>query len=222
MNLIIFDIDGTLTETTEVDSKCFVQAVKDVLQVTEINTNWMQYQYSTDSGVTDEIYETLLKRKASDDEIQIIKDSFVAHLKRAWKANPLSFSPIPGADKIFAKISNLSHWHICIATGTWKQSALFKLMHAAIPHTHLAKAYADDHIKRTEIIKIAVRQAQVLHQIPKYERLIYVGDRDWDYFAAKELNMEFIGIGKAFVHASNFNLKMVDYEAYHDLLSYLA
>ena len=30
MNLIIFDIDGALTQTNEIDSTCFAQAIKDV------------------------------------------------------------------------------------------------------------------------------------------------------------------------------------------------
>lgn len=37
MNLIIFDIDGTLTQTNEVDSKCFARAIKDILQIKHIN-----------------------------------------------------------------------------------------------------------------------------------------------------------------------------------------
>jgi len=40
MNLAIFDIDGTLTETNAVDEICFVQAFADAHAITEINTNW--------------------------------------------------------------------------------------------------------------------------------------------------------------------------------------
>ncbi len=30
MHLVMFDIDGTLTETTKVDEECFVRSFKDV------------------------------------------------------------------------------------------------------------------------------------------------------------------------------------------------
>ena len=41
MNLAIFDIDGTLTESVAVDEVCFVQAFRDVLGIGSINTNWL-------------------------------------------------------------------------------------------------------------------------------------------------------------------------------------
>jgi hypothetical protein len=42
MNLAIFDIDGTLTESVAVDEVCFVQAFRDVLGIERINTNWLR------------------------------------------------------------------------------------------------------------------------------------------------------------------------------------
>ena len=48
-SLVIFDIDGTLTESVAVDDFCFVQAFRDVLGIERINTNWLEYQFQTDS-----------------------------------------------------------------------------------------------------------------------------------------------------------------------------
>jgi len=56
MNLAIFDIDGTLTETNAVDEICFVQAFADAHSITRINTNWMEYRYVTDSGIMFQIF----------------------------------------------------------------------------------------------------------------------------------------------------------------------
>jgi len=54
-NLAIFDIDGTLTESVAVDEVCFVQAFRDVLGIERINTNWLDYNFQTDSGLALEI-----------------------------------------------------------------------------------------------------------------------------------------------------------------------
>jgi hypothetical protein len=56
MNLAIFDIDGTLTESVAVDEVCFVQAFWDVLGIERINTNWLDYNFQTDSGLALEIW----------------------------------------------------------------------------------------------------------------------------------------------------------------------
>lgn len=40
MNLVIFDIDGTLTKTDYVDEICFVQALSDAHSISGISTDW--------------------------------------------------------------------------------------------------------------------------------------------------------------------------------------
>ena len=40
MRLVIFDIDGTLTETMKVDEECFVRSFAEVFGFTDIDTDW--------------------------------------------------------------------------------------------------------------------------------------------------------------------------------------
>jgi beta-phosphoglucomutase-like phosphatase (HAD superfamily) len=62
MKLAIFDIDGTLTETNEVDDECFVKAFAASHQITEIETDWTKYTHVTDSGLVSEIFRQKLGR----------------------------------------------------------------------------------------------------------------------------------------------------------------
>lgn len=57
MNLVMFDIDGTLVESYDFDASCFVQAVQNVLDIC-IDTDWSKYVHVTDSGILDEIIST--------------------------------------------------------------------------------------------------------------------------------------------------------------------
>lgn len=198
MNLIIFDIDGTLTQTYTVDTKCFTQAVKDITHIDNLNTNWSSYQYSTDSGLLKEIYATHFQRAPSEDEVNKIRDRFVEYLKDEWLHDKLLYSPVPGAERVFQDIATLANWHIAIATGGWKKSALFKLESATIPHADLPKAFADDHFERTDIIKTAIKNSEFLHGINHYKHIIYVGDKSWDERAATALNLGFVGVGQEF------------------------
>ena len=43
MHLVMFDIDGTLTETMKVDEECFVRSFKAVFGFADINTDWSHY-----------------------------------------------------------------------------------------------------------------------------------------------------------------------------------
>jgi hypothetical protein len=40
MHLVMFDIDGTLTETMKVDEECFVRSFKDAFGFADIGTDW--------------------------------------------------------------------------------------------------------------------------------------------------------------------------------------
>src|SRR6266576_1108761 len=56
MHLIIFDNDGTLTETIKIDEECFVRSFKDVFGFADIDTDWSDYPHTTDSSIFHEIY----------------------------------------------------------------------------------------------------------------------------------------------------------------------
>ena len=43
--LIVFDIDGTLTNTNHVDSVFFEKAILDILPISSIDTEWHNYKY---------------------------------------------------------------------------------------------------------------------------------------------------------------------------------
>jgi len=48
MNLILFDIDGTLTQTNAVDSEVLTDVLQKELDIAYLNNNWTDYKYSTD------------------------------------------------------------------------------------------------------------------------------------------------------------------------------
>ena len=54
MNLVMFDIDGTLTQTCAVDAACYVEAVMEVTGLRAISTDWASYRHTTDSGILDD------------------------------------------------------------------------------------------------------------------------------------------------------------------------
>src|SRR5437660_3188125 len=56
MRLVMFDIDGTLTETMKVDEERFVRSFAEVFGLTDIDADWSHYPHVTDSGIFHEVY----------------------------------------------------------------------------------------------------------------------------------------------------------------------
>ena len=97
MKLAVFDIDGTLTGTNDVDSVCFVRAFAIAHAVTEINTNWAEYPHTTDSGITQHIFQERRGYDPDSMEVSKLVQCFVGLLEEQYLTDPAGFMEIPGA-----------------------------------------------------------------------------------------------------------------------------
>jgi len=68
MRLVIFDIDGTLTQTMKADEECFVRSLAAVCGLSDVDTDWSRYKHATDSGIFREIHQTRTGRLPSPSE----------------------------------------------------------------------------------------------------------------------------------------------------------
>ena|SRR5436190_16040804 len=196
MNLAIFDIDGTLTETNAVDEICFVQAFADAHSISEINTNWMQYQHVTDSGIMFQIFQERFGRLPADGELQNYKSCLVNLLETHRSRDSSLFAEISGASRALIRLNQETEWAVALATGCWSVSAELKLKAAGIETEHLPSAFAEDGPSRETILQTATSRAQRSYSQSHFEKLVAVGDAVWDVQAARNLGIAFVGVGK--------------------------
>lgn len=195
MQLVIFDIDGTLTNTNKIDENCFVRAFALELGIFGINPNWTEYTYTTDSGITQQILQENLERFTSNEELVRLKARFVSLLQEAFINNQDLFSEIPGSANILAKLQLDSDWCVAIATGGWCESAKLKLQKANLPIEGIPLASANDALSREDIIKRTIIKAKNIYQVENFRKIVFVGDGVWDVKAAYQLSIAFVGIG---------------------------
>lgn len=194
MKLAIFDIDGTLTQTNDVDSQCFVQAFAKEFQIKEINTNWATYGHTTDSGIALQIFQQNWGRVPQTSELCQLQQCFVELLHSHYIETPASFVEIPGASVMLKRLAQTKDWAIAIATGGWRASAEMKLQAAALDIKELPAAFADDSISREDIVKTVVSRAKAFYHQPDFERIVCIGDGIWDVLTAIQLQLPFVGV----------------------------
>src|SRR4249920_537397 len=98
MHLVMFDIDGTLTETVKVDEECFVRSFKDVFGFADINTDWSHYPRTTDSGIFHDVFTSRIGRSPTAQETSQFRQHFIQLLAAASSQSP--FAPVAGADAL--------------------------------------------------------------------------------------------------------------------------
>jgi phosphoglycolate phosphatase-like HAD superfamily hydrolase len=193
MQLIIFDIDGTLTDTNHVDEHAIVGALQDVLGLSDLSTDWSTYEHSTDSGIVKEVI-TRVHGSVPPHILQRVQDKFFEYLEAFFSTSPDLFRALPGGETILRDLDALGY-ATAIATGSWRESALFKLRVARIWKESIPMATSDDSVSRSEIIDTAIQRAKQRFEVENFESVRYVGDGVWDARASRRLGLPFIGVG---------------------------
>jgi phosphoglycolate phosphatase-like HAD superfamily hydrolase len=195
LKLVIFDVDGTLTDTNVVDDDCYLQAFEDALGITEISTDWENYPHTTDSAIALYIFQTKFNRPPRAEEIQIHKARFLELLQMRSAADPAQFTEIVGSARMMKRLQCENDWVAAVATGSRRDAVRLKLSAAKIEADDLPIASADDGLSREEILQYAIVLASETSKHDKFEKIVSVGDGVWDVRAAANLNLPFLGIG---------------------------
>ncbi len=190
--LIIFDIDGTITDTTAVDDLCFKKTFKILYNLDLENVDWTRYPHATDWGLAMGIIEENFNMKLSTNEKRKIEKHFIEILQEELTENPKSFEEIPGAVN-FIKGLKKKDQPIAIATGAWKHSAILKLKKAKLEIKGIPFSNADMFYSREDILKSAIEQSEQIFD-KKFKKIIYFGDGVWDYNTTKKLGIPLIGV----------------------------
>jgi len=225
MKLALFDIDGTLTETNEVDDKCFVRAFAASHQITDIETDWTKYNHVTDSGIASEIFNQRLGRSPNEEDFLTFKSRFVENLNEFAFKDKTLFAEVSNAKVMLEKLKLEKNWVIALATGCFYDSAKLKLEKAKIHIKDFPIGTADDAISREGILQTAIEKSLEKYGLKKFEKIVSIGDGVWDVRTAKNLNLDFIGIASGkraeALREEGANHIIKDFRDYENFLAYL-
>ena len=191
MHLVMFDIDGTLTETMKVDEECFVRSFKDVFGFADIDTDWSHYPRTTDSGIFHDVFTTRIGRSPTAQEVSRFRQHFIQLLAAASSQSP--FAPVAGADRLLSRLAQ-GGLRVSLATGGWRDSARLKMASAGMCFDDHPAASADDALDRESIMMLSKQRAAERYG-ESFACTVYVGDGVWDARACHSVGISFIGVG---------------------------
>lgn len=194
MNLVVFDIDGTLTDTKKSDLDWYLRALKDEFDVDASETTVVEDDLVTDSGFAQALFRKARGTNLSEADIARLKSRFMSYLEEAIKSDPGLIHEVPGAAHLLELLNLHARWRVAIATGCWERSAIYKLQHSGLYKAGIPMATCDDASRRSLIVTLAIGRALLAHRANRFDRIVVVGDRPWDVRVAAMLNFPFIGI----------------------------
>lgn len=197
MNVAIFDIDGTLTQTTAVDDAALAAGFGAFLGVRLPRVDWFEFGTSTDEGLCLEACRRHLKREPTREEIVRARECFLTELRGRIEADRSLCQPVPGAREIFGVLARAG-WKLGVASGAWEQSARTKLGFAGVELGEIPATFSFAHpdgrpAEREEIVGGTI--AKVMGGEPRERaRVVYIGDGVWDARASRNLGIGFVGL----------------------------
>ncbi len=190
MKLVIFDIDGTIVDSVEADSRCYIQAFKELFDIDLGRVDWNTFTHVTDTGLAIEIFEFYLNRKPSKQELEALK----AHFYHLLLKEKEKFREIKGARDFISQLKQNDSFELGFATGGWKETAVLKCESIGLDlNAYLLKS-SNDHFARNKIIELLINEVRSIHQVSEFERIVYFGDGLWDLRTCEQLGIDFIGV----------------------------
>lgn len=189
MHAVIFDIDGTLLRSMDVDGVLFTQSIKSVLGHIRMRSKWADYTDVSDAGIVRDVLTDNSIEGSADAVVEIEKlfrRKLQDHIARSG-----AFPEVPGARSFLESLQQSPHHAVAIATGGWRSSALLKLDSAGFDIASMPLATSSDSPVRTTIMEMALRSLSV-----KADTVTYFGDAIWDRNACRSLGWNFVAVGK--------------------------
>jgi beta-phosphoglucomutase-like phosphatase (HAD superfamily) len=198
VHAVIFDIDGTLLESSAQDEDLYRQAVKHVLGDVRFRASLHEYDNVTDAGI---LLQVLADNSVEPEShvIDTIKSEFF-RLVDAFVQAAGAFREIRGAKSALQRLNNSPSHGLAVATGGWRQSAEMKLATAGFNPGGLSLATSDDALTRTDIMQIALDSIG-----QEVASVTYYGDGTWDQHACLQLGWNFVPVGPVLDGISSFD-----------------
>lgn len=187
-NLVVFDIDGTLSDSVAIHQQAFIAALRS-LGVEEMDTNFKTYKHHTDSYIAKTIYEKAMGLPF--DQETLLK--FEAHLYAFMKEHAIA--EIEGTKAVIRYFEQQPNWGIAYATGSLLKPAVYKLTQIGLKYADKQLVTANTFYDRASIVQTAIDQAKVYYGQTDFEKIVSIGDGLWDLKTAQALGVHFIGIG---------------------------
>ncbi|MGQ4807367.1 Phosphoglycolate phosphatase [Candidatus Entotheonellaceae bacterium PAL068K] len=184
MQLVLFDIDGTLLTTGLAGADAMQSAFVELYQVDD------GFAGIKMAGQTDPLIlqEALANHRLphNDDTLEVFQERYVGHLRRTLKESHRPRRLMPGIPALLEALSAQSDVLLGLLTGNLALSAQLKLESFGIWHYFRVGAYGSDAPERNALVPVARQRARALleRDIPP-ERIIVIGDTPRDIACAR-------------------------------------
>ncbi len=184
MNVIIFDIDGTLIRTPGSGRRAFNHAFESLFAVKETWGDLVPHG-RTDPSIIDEISQRALGRALADVEREKLEKVYFERLEHEF-SNGGGPQILPGVDELLTGLASRGDAILGLQTGNFERSAMMKLRAVSLDRFFRFGGYALDSGARHEIVgRARSGAAKLLARELEGSQCVVIGDTPHDIDAGR-------------------------------------
>lgn len=190
--IVVFDIDGTLTDSVGVHQEAFLAAMES-FGFPALRTDWAGYRHHSDSGIFAEAWAEA--GFAGTAPVAALEERLSPLFEAAVARRPIpEIREIGGAVQMLAGLAE-TKWAVGFATGSFAGPAVAKLAAVGLDAGAEVMVTASEFASREEIVGAAIARIGARHGLDTSVPVVSVGDGLWDLKTARALGVRFLGIG---------------------------
>ncbi|MEF3279886.1 MAG: HAD hydrolase-like protein [Elusimicrobiota bacterium] len=187
--VILFDIDGTIIKAGGAGLRALNKAILEMGGPSDICSHF-ELQGSTDRVNFQNAFYSAFKRMPTQKEFRKLSKLYIKYLPEEveYSVKKKIYFKINGIEKFLDFLSKQDDILIGLGTGNLKEGAYIKLKPSGLSHYFLFGGFGENHTKREDMLKKAVKNAsKILKSKIRPFDVYVIGDTEKDITAAKNL-----------------------------------
>lgn len=182
MNLLLFDIDGTLLNTSGSATRAADKAFEKFFKIKNI-MDGIRTDGKTDPLILKEMFNTGLRRDYDENEAELLFEEYV-NLLNAELLNGGKISLMPGIYELLSLLHNDENNLLGVATGNIEKGAWAKLQHSGLDKFFKFGGFGSDSDCREQLIRKAIQRSSDYCD-RKVNKVYVIGDTPFDIIHGK-------------------------------------
>ena len=191
MHLVIFDIDGTLTQTYHSKDHSFTRALSRFVDIEPGYSYWGEIEHPTDEAVFQYLFQKVSGKKATEEDRAKMQDQLIVELMHTYRHTPNFFDEIPGASRFIKELKEEENTLLAISTGNWERVGRMKVELAGLNPNDFEWVGSDEFPDKPGFTTSLINRIKEKQEL---SRITYIGDSLYDYETSRVLGINFIGI----------------------------
>ncbi|MCG3205140.1 MAG: Pyrophosphatase PpaX [Elusimicrobia bacterium] len=209
LRLFLFDLDGTLVSTGGAGLRALSKAFQELYGLSNADTR-INPSGKTDPAIFREIVKFFFERDASQEEIESIAQTYLAHLETEMKQAQTRV--LKGVEYFIEKVASRSDIVAGLGTGNLEKGARLKLGSTRLNSFFPFGGFGSDAEDRAEVLRWGHKRAQErTQQQIKDEDVFIIGDTLLDVSAAKRARFKSVAVATGQVSLEQLETGAPDY-----------